>query len=278
MVTARTEAVAGQYAGGAAASAYVAAHEGWGSSARYYHSRFHAVDEALRAIPGGDLLDVGCGPGMLVGHVRATRPGDFAITACDQSPAMIDAVAENTGFAEDVRLSVAAIEKMPFDDGSFDVVLATGVLEYTDAPAALAEVTRVLRPGGLAVVTMLNPLSPYRLVEWCLFWPVRRLLGRIERAFGVPKARRHGAVKSGIQALRPARLAELMRRAGLSPEDLVFYDVTILVPPIDKVSRPRLRRWHTRPETTVSRGALRWLGTAYLIAARRTCPGQGVTG
>ena len=51
---------------------------------------------------------------------------------------------------------------MPFDDREFDVVLGMGVLEYTNAPAALADMARVSKPGALVLVTMLNPVSPYQ--------------------------------------------------------------------------------------------------------------------
>jgi ubiquinone/menaquinone biosynthesis C-methylase UbiE len=182
---------------------------------------------------------------------------------------MVDAVAGRIGNAADVRLTVARVERMPFPDRSFDVALAMGVLEYTDLREALREIARVVRPEGLVVLTMLNPASPYRLVEWGVYWPARRLVGRLERLLGVPPERRHGARRSGIRAVGVARLRRMMREAGLQPQDVVAYDVTPLVPPIDKVVRRWFRRWRRHPERTVSRGARRCLGTGYLVAARR---------
>jgi ubiquinone/menaquinone biosynthesis C-methylase UbiE len=205
----------------------------------------------------------------MVRHLLDTRPGDFRITACDRSPAMIDAVAERTGQREDVRLSVARIEDMPFLDASFDVVLAAGVLEYVDTRRALGEIARVVRPGGLVVVTMLNPLSAYRIIEWCVYWPALRVLGHVERLLGVQPQRRHGARKSGIRALTPRRLRSNLRDAGLHPDVVVFYDLTAVPPPFDRLVRRGARRWRSHPETTVSRGRRRWLGTAYLVAAHR---------
>jgi SAM-dependent methyltransferase len=263
----REERVRVQYAEPALVAGYANDHAGWGPTARYHHSRRHAIDQILGSCPGGDLLDVGCGPGMMVRHLLDTRPGRFRITACDQSPAMIDAVAARTG--SEVRLSVGDIQEMPFADRVFDVVLAMGVLEYTDAALALHEVARVTRPGGLVVATMLNPRSPYRLFEWGVFWPARRTLGALERAVGVPPSRRHGARRTGIVALTPRRLRELLWRAGLQPEDVIAYDVTASVPPFDRLARRWDRSWRAHPEKTISRGAKRWLGTGYLIAARR---------
>jgi SAM-dependent methyltransferase len=263
----REERVRVQYAEPALVAGYADDHAGWGPTARYHHSRRHAIDQVLDGCPRGDLLDVGCGPGMMVRHLLDTRPGHFRITACDQSQAMIDAVAARAG--NDVRLSVGDIQEMPFADRLFDVVLAMGVLEYTDATLALHEVARVTRPGGLVVVTMLNPKSPYRLFEWGVFWPARRTLGALERAVGVPPSRRHGARRTGIVALTPRRLRELLWRAGLQPEEVIAYDVTASVPPFDRLARRWDRSWREHPEKTIARGAKRWLGTGYLIAARR---------
>lgn len=262
----RDDIVGAQYENAAAAAGYAAAHEGWGPTARYFRSRLYVVDEALRACPSGRLLDVGCGPGMLVRHLLDTRPGDFRITACDRSQAMIDAVAERAEEIDDVELAVARAEDMPFPDENFDVVVAMGVLEYTEARDALREIARAVRPGGLVVVTMLNPLSPYRLFEWCVYWPTLRLLGRLERLLG---KERHTAPASGIRAVRPAHLRRMLRETGLQPEDTVHYDVTPLVPPLDRLVRRWSKRWQDQPERTVSRGTLRWLGTAYLVTARR---------
>ncbi len=248
---------------------YMAAHEGWSSSARYFESRLHLVLEVLGRHPGGRLLDIGCGPGMLVRRLLDTRPGDFMITACDRSPSMIDAVARTTA-GEDVECVVSRIEHMPFTDGRFDVVVAMGVLEYTDSHVALLEISRVVKPGGLVIVSMLNPTSPYRLFEWFVYWPALRMAGRIERLVGVSADRRHGARPTGMHPLRRGKLCTMMRSIGLEPEESVYYDTNIIVPPFDRMVRRWSRSWRARPERTISTGAGKWLGTGYLVTATRT--------
>ncbi|MBE1499034.1 ubiquinone/menaquinone biosynthesis C-methylase UbiE [Amycolatopsis lexingtonensis] len=256
----REQLVRVQYADAELVADYAGAYSGAGPTARYHRSRLHAVDQVLREHPGGALLDVGCGPGMMVRHLLDDRPGDFAVTGCDRSAAMVDAARRRAGKGAD--FSVGDIREMPFADGAFDIALAMGVLEYVDIGPALHEIARVVRPGGLVVVTMLNPRSPYRLVEWGLYWPARRMLGGLEEAFHVP--RRHGARRTGIRAYPPRRLRHELWRAGLQAEDTLFYDVTALLPPFD-----RLVRRPDRPERTVARGIAGRLGTGYLIAARR---------
>ena len=265
----RADLVRAQYAETTLVTDYADAYQGWGPTARYHHSRLHAVDEVLRECPGGELLDVGCGPGMMVRHLLDSRRGDFRIAACDQSAAMVDAVAARTRKDERVRLSVGDIEDMPFPDASFDVVLAMGVLEYADATLALQEIARVVRPGGLVVATMLNPRSPYRIFEWGVFWPARRALGGVEGVLRVPPGKRHGARRTGIKALSLRQFRHQLWRAGFQPEDALFYDVTTLVPPMDRLVRRWDHSWRDHPEKTVARGAKRWLGTGYLVAARR---------
>lgn len=267
--SARAELVSAQYEAVDAAEGYAAAYEGWGPNARYFHSRLHAVSEALGRTGGGTLLDVGCGPGMFVLQLLHTRGDDFHITALDRSPVMADAVRAATGDDPRVRTEVGQAERMPFPDSSFDVVVAMGVLEYSVANQALSEIARVARPGATVLVTMLNPLSPYRIVEWCLFWPLLRALGTIEGWLGWSADRRHGVRRSGIRAYSPRRLRRMLAEAGLRPVDTVAYDVTPLVPPVDRVVRRWTRSWRDQPERTVSRGFRRWLGTAYLVVAHR---------
>lgn len=268
--TTRDDSVSRQYNDAAAAGGYAAAHEGWGPSARYFHSRLHAVSECLRRHPSGDLLDVGCGPGILLRRLLDTRPDDFRITALDRSPAMVRAATTRVGSEHDVNLMVGRAEALPLSDESFDIVLAMGVLEYCEAARALRELGRVARPGALVVVTMLNPHSPYRLFEWCVYWPLLRALGRVERLLGRPADRQHGAAVSGIRAIPAAKLRRMMNEADLCPVDLVYYDLTPLLPPLDRIVRRWTRQWRERPERTVGRGLRRWMGTAYLVAARRT--------
>jgi ubiquinone/menaquinone biosynthesis C-methylase UbiE len=263
---AREAAVDHQFNEPGAPIEYAAAHDGWSPDARFYCSRLHVVSKLLSQHPGGFLLDVGCGPGVLVDQLSKTRPGVFTITACDRSPAMVEAVAKLSSSGEHVQTAVASIEHLPFADRRFDVVLALGVLEYVDCRNAVRELSRVCRPGGFVVLSMLNPFSPYRLFEWCVYWPALRIAGRLERIVGVPDGDRHGACRSGMQTVRRGKLCQLIREVGLMPEEVVYYDVNALVPPFDRIVRRWCRGWREQPERTIGKGARRWLGTGLVIA------------
>jgi 2-polyprenyl-6-hydroxyphenyl methylase/3-demethylubiquinone-9 3-methyltransferase len=93
--------------------------------------------------PGATLLDMGCGGGLLAPHI----PPGWRHVGADLSETAL-AVAERHG-VEPVRADVA---DLPFDDASFDVVVAGEVLEHVpDLEAVVAEACRVLKPGGTFV-------------------------------------------------------------------------------------------------------------------------------
>ncbi len=268
----RSEAVAAQYNGARAAADYARAYRESGSQGRYFRSRLQLVQDVLAACPGGSLLDVGCGPGLMVQELLKSRPDDFRITALDQSPAMVEYCMVGARELGEICPAAGRLEAMPFADASFDVILVMGALEYAEARVAIREISRVARPGGLVIVTMLNPLSPYRLAEWFLYWPLLRALGAIEGALGIPVRKRHGKPASGIRALTISKLRWMMRQVNLQPVDLIYYDLTLLVPPLDRFPRVVRLADHVVREPAAARGRRRWLGTAYLVAARRFAP------
>lgn len=94
------------------------------------------------------ILDAGCGPGHFLAYIRERGHGG-RIVGFDQSPAMVAEV-EALGFAA-VR---GDVQQMPFDDASFDCVVARHMLYHVpDITGALVEMRRVLKPGGRLLVT-----------------------------------------------------------------------------------------------------------------------------
>ncbi len=104
------------------------------------------------------VLEVGCGAGTDL--VRFAR-GGAQVTGVDLSSSAIDLARKNfeqQGLAADLR--EADGEHLPFEDGTFDLVYAHGVVQYTADPRALAEeCRRVLTPGGEAVFQVYNRVS-----------------------------------------------------------------------------------------------------------------------
>lgn len=114
---------------------------------------FDGYAETVRhhAPKGGRLLDVGCAYGFLLRRFE----DDFETVGFDVSTHAI-AEARHVTPASDLRVH-NILERFPYDDRSFDVVTLTDILEHVpDTPKVLAEVARVVSPGGIVYVATPN--------------------------------------------------------------------------------------------------------------------------
>ena len=94
------------------------------------------------------VLETAAGTGILTQNLVRTLPAGVAITATDLNQAMIDLARAKSGMA-DVTWRQADAMKLPFPDGSFDLIVCQfGVMFFPDKPAAFREASRVLRLGG----------------------------------------------------------------------------------------------------------------------------------
>jgi ubiquinone/menaquinone biosynthesis C-methylase UbiE len=101
----------------------------------------------MRPVSGARVLDAGCGTGRLTAELA--RKG-FMVTGVDISPAMLKKARDRTRLLRNVTLLHADVEKLPFPDAAFDLVVAFTVLEFTTNPgAAVRELWRVVKPGGV---------------------------------------------------------------------------------------------------------------------------------
>jgi SAM-dependent methyltransferase len=125
------------------------------------------ASEVTAAHPGGKLLEVGSGPGRLAVWLAREDRG-ITLTGVDISGAMVERAARRAAGAslsERVRFEVGDITALPFADGEFDGVVSTLSLHHwSDPDRGLAEIHRVLKPGGEARI--------YDLAHW-LWLPAR---------------------------------------------------------------------------------------------------------
>jgi SAM-dependent methyltransferase len=147
-----------------------------------------------RLAPDARVLDVGCGPGTITADLAARVPGGdvTAIDAAADVLAQARQEAERRGL-DNVRFDTGDVYRLDFADGTFDVVHAHQVLQHlTDPVAALREMRRVCRPGGLVAARdgdyggfFWYPEEP-EMTEWlALYRAVARAIG------GEPDAGRH---------------------------------------------------------------------------------------
>jgi ubiquinone/menaquinone biosynthesis C-methylase UbiE len=105
----------------------------------------------------GAVLDVGCGTGRLL---RAARPAFPAadLVGIDPAGQMVATAVAMTPIGLGIRYLQARAERLPFPDARFDLVVATLSLRpWADVPAGVAEVARVIGPGGMLVVADVFP-------------------------------------------------------------------------------------------------------------------------
>jgi ubiquinone/menaquinone biosynthesis C-methylase UbiE len=156
----------------------------------------HVVEHYLRkrrayvlaVCPRGRGLDVGCGTGVLARQLAAAG---LEMTGLDPSEGMLAVAREHSPAVELVQGSGT---DLPFEDGSFDLVVTVATLHHIAAPdavrATLGELARVVKPGGRIVVWDHNPRNPY--------WG--RLMAKVPQDTGEERLIGEAEVLDGLRA------------------------------------------------------------------------------
>jgi ubiquinone/menaquinone biosynthesis C-methylase UbiE len=167
-----------------------------------------SMEETLKRvhpIKGERVLDVGCGTGMLLERIVDRYP-DSEVTGVDLSPAMVAQARRR--LPQRVTLEAADAEALPFSTHSFDLVLSVSSFHFWPAPKdALAELRRVLRPGGRLAIT-----------DWCDEYLACRICDRILRLVNPAHQRIYGR----------SECAALLAGAGFQVSSLERYRISWL--------------------------------------------------
>lgn len=162
------------------------------------------VLDMMRLQRGERVLDIGSGPGHLLASMAESVGPAGAVAGMDPSEAMNRIARERCAGMPWATVGVGDAYALPYDDGAFDVAVSTQVYEYVaDMPAAVAELRRVVRPGGRVVVLD---------TDWdSLVWNV------------ADRARHERIIDAWEEHLAdsrlPRRLAGLLRRGGFDVTD-----------------------------------------------------------
>ncbi|ASJ02013.1 ubiquinone biosynthesis protein UbiE [Thermococcus profundus] len=187
--------------------------------------RRKTCEEALKALPPAGkikVLDVACGTGDMLRCLRKKLgekgiSGDFYGLDCSEN--MLEVAKKKVPFA---KLVPGFAEKIPFDDGSFDLItVAFGVRNFSDRKRAIKELYRVLKPGGvLAVLEFSRNPSVLGKLAWFYTERVVPLVGGL--ITGNKKAYTY-LVESIGKFPHPEELAREFESAGFSTLKLRWF-------------------------------------------------------
>ncbi len=231
----------------------------------WFQAQLKIVLEMLDAERGrGRVLDIGCAAGAEFTPLLARG---FQIVGLDYSPEMLRLAEQRFGASHGVHLCRADAEALPFQDASFEHVVCLGVFEYLATyDRCLEEIQRVLRPGGLAIISLPTSISLNRfsnklfnLTVIPLGRALKRLMGK--RTSGKPLGQRWNRCI-------PWKLPAVLRKHGLNPENSAYSGFLLF--PLGQfwpVAEFRLFSWMERFSKSRILG---WTLSQYLVSARKT--------
>ncbi|HEY5900114.1 MAG TPA: class I SAM-dependent methyltransferase [Burkholderiales bacterium] len=208
----------------------------------------------------GRLLEVGCGPAVMMPDLLAMG---FDVQGIDMSNEMIHRARQRMAghpLEKRCRLALGDVERLQFSDACFDAVLCMGVLEYLPRYSrALAEISRVLKPGGVAVFSLPNRASVYHVAR-STYVALRRLERRLRARRGPLTLAHNRCLPWRFDGdLAAAHLAKAESRAC----NFIFFPLKELLPRVsESLNRALtpLAGWRVAP----------LIGSQYLVKARKT--------
>lgn len=130
---------------------------------------FQWVFDAMTKLPANArILELGCGHGLLWKENASRIPAGWNITLSDLSSGMLDAAWRNlvvTGRA--FQFQEIDVQSIPFEEQTFDAILANHMLYHVpDRPKGIAEIKRVLKPGGWLFATTVGKDHMKEMMDW----------------------------------------------------------------------------------------------------------------
>ncbi|WP_088890302.1 bifunctional 2-polyprenyl-6-hydroxyphenol methylase/3-demethylubiquinol 3-O-methyltransferase UbiG [Leptolyngbya ohadii] len=192
------------------------AEEWWCETAKIYAlshlnpARFQYFDRHIPSWSGLKVLDVGCGGGFSCEFMA--RRGAI-VSGIDQSNQCIETARKHAAanhFAIDYRHGYA--EQLPYADRSFDAVVCVDVLEHVaDLGRTIAEIHRVLKPGGIFCFDTINRTLRSRLM---MIWLLEDLMRQIPQG-----------IHDWQKFIQPEELRALMRETGFAAIEFCGFNV-----------------------------------------------------
>lgn len=172
--------------------------------------RFAYFDRLIPHWKGLAVLDVGCGGGYTCEFLAQRQAQVWGI---DRSGACIDAARRHAQAAPlPITYAQGVAEALPFADATFDVVVCVDVLEHVeDLPRAIAEISRVLKPGGYFCFDTVNRTWQSQII---MIWLLENILRKIPRG-----------IHDWRKFITPSELTHLMSAHGLGEATICGFNL-----------------------------------------------------
>lgn len=228
-----------------------------------FRARKQRLIEMLDGVTG-TVLDVGCGPGVLVQELsdRGCR-----VWALDAAPEVIAQCRARFQQLPNVHCCIGSATALAFPEGRFDAVICLGVIDrIRDYEQAVSELLRVLKPGGMLFLSFPNLHSPYAVWRAFVFYPVVHALQALRALLTrrPPPPR----LPSFVKLHRERQARRLIGAGGGESERATYFNFNLLLSPLDDWF-PRPAVWLARRLERHHSGRLKWLGSGFIIQASK---------
>lgn len=203
-----------------------------------------------------DVIDIASGPGVMIPGLLKKH---CRITCVDAAPEMIARTKEEYADTLNVEAIVADAYALPFPDARFDTALSMGLIEYLeDQGTFLDEAARILKPGGIFIVTFPNYTSPWRAFN--RFALYLKSFVRPARAIDEDNVTHREYHRNEAIAL--------LAKHGLETRKVVYYNFKLIPYPLDRWL-PRLTVLQSTLCEYLAHTPLRFFGTGFIVEALR---------
>jgi ubiquinone/menaquinone biosynthesis C-methylase UbiE len=145
-----------------------------------------AYVDRLGLSTGTPVLEIGCGPGMMTTALARTGVTVWAIDSLPEMVERTNAITEHAGLRSRAFAQLGRVDKVPFPDAAFELVVLIGVSEWLESlTQPLREIFRVLKPGGHLIISADNNWPLHEILDPLLnpaLKPLKRGIGRLLRS------------------------------------------------------------------------------------------------
>jgi ubiquinone/menaquinone biosynthesis C-methylase UbiE len=216
--------------------------------------------------PGGKVLDVGCGPGVMAESILSRG---CSFWGADPSEKMIEI--GRSRFPEGPRVQFACMDalRLSFPDGFFDAVLCMGVIDaLQDRRGAVREMLRVLKPNGILIITFTNFRNPYAWWKGYVFYPVVGVLHGLRAKLRQTNVAGRRAAGKTRKLYTTKKAHELLISEGAAIRHTMGYYYNPFLSPLDEIM-PSLALAATRKLEKRAQARPDWLAAGLIVKAQK---------